>query len=123
VDLFLFENFPDFGCELVEQYPNPVVVDIGGIVRQHLVGENGDGLAIMSGFGFRARIHDFTRVNMPERKGSARASRSHLAMTRTDCLFEIIDPARWAITSAQAPGDLELAPRTFGGVDDREALH
>jgi hypothetical protein len=38
-------------------------------------------------------------------------------------LFEIIDPARWAIASAQAPGDLELEPKTFGGGNEREALH
>src|SRR5205807_1229706 len=34
-------------------------------------------------------------------------------MGRADRLFEIIDPARWAIASAQAPGDLELAPKTL----------
>src|SRR5215472_1122377 len=44
-------------------------------------------------------------------------------MPRTDCLFEIIDPARRTIAGAQAPGDLKLAPRTFGSRDDREALH
>src|SRR6516162_1665089 len=37
-------------------------------------------------------------------------------------LFNIIDPARWAIASAPAPRDLELAPRPFGGGNDREAL-
>ena len=58
VDLFLFENSPDFGCEVVKQYPHRVIVHIGGIVRQHLAGKDGDGLAIMSGFSFRARINN-----------------------------------------------------------------
>jgi hypothetical protein len=38
---------------------------------------------------------------------------SHPAVSRADRLFEIIDPARRVVTSAQAPGDLELAPRTL----------
>jgi hypothetical protein len=42
VDLFLFENSPDFRRELVEQYPNRVIIDISGIVWQRLAGENGD---------------------------------------------------------------------------------
>jgi hypothetical protein len=54
VDLFLFEDSPDFGCEFVEQNPNRVIIYIGGIERQHLARKDGDGLAIMSGFGFRA---------------------------------------------------------------------
>jgi hypothetical protein len=60
VDLFLLEVFPDFGCEFVEQYPNPDIIYIGGIERQHLARKNGNGLAIMSGSGFRARIDNFT---------------------------------------------------------------
>jgi len=51
VDLFLFEDFPDFGCEFIEQYPDPVIIYIGGIEWQYLAGKDGDGLTIMSGFG------------------------------------------------------------------------
>src|SRR5438874_1445795 len=65
VDLFLFEDPADFGCEVVEQYPNRVIVYIGGIVRQHLAGKDGDGFAIMSGFSFRARIDNFTAGKHP----------------------------------------------------------
>src|SRR5262249_49597416 len=124
VDFFLFENSPDFGGEVVEQCPNRVIVYIGGIVRQHLARKNGNGLAIMSGFGFRARIDDLTARKHPREKGlSTRIALSHPAMARTDRLFEIIDSAPRAIADPQAPGDLELAPRTLGGRDDREALH
>ena len=56
----MLEDSPDFGCEVVEQYPNRVIIYIGGIERQHLAGKDGDRLAIVSGFGFRARIDNFT---------------------------------------------------------------
>jgi hypothetical protein len=52
------------------------MVYIRGMERHHLAGDDGDGLAIMSGFGLRARIDNFTAGNMPGRKGSIRASRS-----------------------------------------------
>jgi hypothetical protein len=96
----------------------------GGMVRQHLAGENGDELAIMSGFGFGARIDDFTARKHPrEKRWGASIALSHPAVAGTDRLFEIINPARRVVTSAQASGDLRLASRTFGGGDDREALH
>src|SRR5438874_5710553 len=47
----------------------------------------------------------------------------HPAMRCTDRLFEIINPAACAIARSQAPGDLELTPRTFGTGKRREALH
>jgi len=124
VDLFLFEDSPDFGCEFVEQYLNRVIVYIGGIVRQHFASKDGNGLAIVSGFGFRARIDNFTASkHAREKRFSTGIALSHPAVGRTDRLFEIIDPARWAIAGAQAPSNLELAPRTFRGGNDREALH
>jgi len=43
VDLFLLEDTSDFGGELVEQYSNRVVIDIGGMVGQHLAGEMATG--------------------------------------------------------------------------------
>ena len=76
MDLFLFEDLADFGCEFVEQYPNRVVVDIGCIERQDLAGKDGDGLAIMSGFSFRACKDDFTAGKDAREKRFARASRS-----------------------------------------------
>src|SRR5438045_9368187 len=48
---------------------------------------------------------------------------SHPAMRRPDRLFEIINPAACAIARSQAPGDLELTPRTFGTGKRREAFH
>ena len=48
MDLFLFEDSPDFGCEFVEQYQNRVIIHIGGIERQGLARKDGDGLAIMA---------------------------------------------------------------------------
>src|SRR5205823_6414606 len=47
----------------------------------------------------------------------------HPAMRCTDRLLEIINPAACAIARSQAPGDLELTPRTFGTGKRREALH
>ena len=78
----------------------------------------------MSGFGFRARIDNFTAgKHAREKRFTTSITLSHPAMGRMDRLFEIIDPARWAIASAQALGDLELAPKTFGGGNERKALH
>src|SRR6266851_2026180 len=124
VDLFLFESSPDFGCEFVEQYPDRVIIHIGGIERQDLARKDGDRLAIMSRFGFRARVDNFTAgKHAREKRFCTSIALSHPAMGRTDRLFEIIDPARRAIAGAQAPGNLELAPRTFGDGNEREALH
>jgi len=72
-----------------------------------------------SGFARDGYLHQSPR----EKRFTTSITLSHPAMGRTDRLFEIIDPARWAIASAQAPGDLELAPKTFGGGNEREALH
>ena len=92
-------------------------------MRQHLAGKDGDGLAILSSFGFRVRIDNFTAgKHAREKRFSTSIALPHPAMGRTDRLFEIIDPARWAIAGAQAPGNLELAPRTFGGANEGEAL-
>ena len=77
-------------------------------MRQHLAGRDGDGLAIMSGFSSRACKDDFTAgKHAREKRFRASIALSRPAMRRTDRFFEIIDPARWAIASAQAPGDLE----------------
>ena len=93
VDLFLFEGSPDFGCEFVEQQPNHLIIHIGGIERQHLARKDGDGLAIMGGFGFRARIDDLTAgKHAREKRFSTSIALSHPAMGRTDRLFEIINP-------------------------------
>jgi len=84
-------------------------------MRQHLPGRDGDGLAITSDFSFRACKDDFTAgKHAREKRFRASIALSRPAMGRTDRFFEIIDPARWTIASAQAPGDLELAPRTVG---------
>jgi hypothetical protein len=91
-------------------------------MRQHLAGKDGNGLAIMSGFSFRAWKDNFTAgKHAREKRFRASIALCRPAMRRTDRFFEIIDPARWTIASAQAPGDLELAPRTFG-VGTREKL-
>jgi hypothetical protein len=101
VDLFLFEDPPDFGCEFVEQYPNRVIVYIGCIERQDLAGKDGDGLAIMSSFRFRARIDNFTAgKHAREKRFGTSIALSHPAMGGTDRLFEIVDPARWAVAGA-----------------------
>jgi hypothetical protein len=101
VDLFLFEDPPDFGREFVEQHPNHVIVYIGCIERQDFAGKYGDGLAIMSGLRFRARIDNFTAgKHAREKRFATRIALSRPAMGRTDRLFEIIDPARWAIAGA-----------------------
>src|SRR5206468_8938859 len=72
--------------------------------RQHLASKDGNWLAIMGGFGFRARIDNFTGgKHAREKRFSTSIALPHPAMGRTDRLFEIIDPARWAIASAQAP--------------------
>jgi hypothetical protein len=82
------------------------------LMRQHLAGRDGDGLAIMSGFSSRACKDDFTAgKHAREERFRASIALSRPATRRTDRFFEIIDPARWTISSAQAPGDLELAPR------------
>src|ERR1700751_309467 len=91
---------------------------------QHFPVRDGDGLAIMSDFSFRACKDDFTAgKHAREKRFRASIALSRPAMRRTDRFFEIIDPARWTIASAQAPSDLELAPRTFGGGNEGEALH
>ena len=76
MNLFLLEDAPDFGSELVEQYLNRVIIDISGIVWQHLTGENGERLAIMRRFSLRARLDYFTARKHPREKRFARASRS-----------------------------------------------
>jgi hypothetical protein len=55
VDLLLLEDSPDFGCELIEQSPNRVVVQIGGVERQYFARKNGDGLAVMCRLVLRPR--------------------------------------------------------------------
>jgi hypothetical protein len=50
---------PDFGRKFVEQYPNRVIVSISGEDRQHHAGKVAT-VSVMSGFGVRARIDDFT---------------------------------------------------------------
>jgi hypothetical protein len=56
--------------------------------------KNGGGLAIMSGFGFGARIDDFTARKQPgEKRFNTRIALSHPAVTGSDRLFEILDPA------------------------------
>src|SRR5215471_16525724 len=78
----------------------------------------------MGGFSLRTRIDNFTAGKHPrEKRLSTSIAFSHPAVGRADRLFEIIDPARCAIASAQAPGDLELASRTFGGGNERECFH
>src|SRR6516164_2320766 len=93
-------------------------------MRQHLPGRDGDGLAITGDFSFRACKDDVTAgKHAREKRFRASIALSRPAMGRTDRFFEIIDPARWTIANTQAPGDLKLAPRTFGGGNEREALH
>ena len=72
-------------------------------MRQHLPSRDGDGLAIMSDFSFRACKDDFTAgKHAREKRFRASIALSRPAMGRTDRFFEIIDPARWTIASAQA---------------------
>ena len=75
-------------------------------MRQHLAGKDDNGLAIMSGFSFRACKDNFTAgKHAREKRFRASIALSRPAMRRTDRFFEIIDPARWTTASAQAkPG-------------------
>ena len=72
-----------------------IIIYIGGIERQHLAGKDGNGLAIMSGFGFRVRINNFTtRKHARKKRFSASITPPHPTMGGTDRLFEIVHPAR-----------------------------
>jgi hypothetical protein len=60
-------------------------------MRRHLAGSDGDGLAIMSGFSFRACKDDFTAgKHARERRFRASIALSRPAMRRTARFFEII---------------------------------
>src|SRR5258708_30932760 len=124
MDFFLFEGAADFGCELIEQRTNRVVVQVAGIERQHFAGEDRHWFAVVGGVAIRARVDNFAAGEHARKKRlSASIALPHPAMRRTDRLFEIVDPAAGAIAGAQAQRDLELAPRTFATGKRREALH
>src|SRR5260370_7243645 len=78
----------------------------------------------MGGIAPRAGVDNFAAgEHARQKRFAAGMALSHPAMRRTYRLFEIINPAACAIAGPQAPGDLELAPRTFGTGKQSEALH
>jgi hypothetical protein len=92
------------------------------IMRQHLAGRDGDGLAIMSGFSFRACKDDFTAgKHAREKRFRASIALSRPAMRRTDRFFEIRDPARWTIP-ARKPQVILNSHRGPSEVGTREKL-
>jgi hypothetical protein len=122
--LLLFERSAHLLRQLVEKLSHGAVVEVAGILRKNLAGEDRDRLAMTGVSGSGIGIDNFAASKHPgQKRGAARRAFRHPEMGCPNGFLEIIGAPGRTIARPKPNGNLELAPRPFRGWHKAKGFH
>jgi hypothetical protein len=124
VYFLLLEGSAHLAGQFVEKLSHGAVIEIAGVLRQNLAGEDGDRLAMTCGTTFRIGVDDFAAgEHTGQKRLATRRASGHPAMRRPHSLFQIIDAPGRPIAGSEPQRDLEFAPRPLRSRKEAKGLH